>query len=884
MRSIGQKLTSSPRRMIAAFGGGFVILIVAVFVVDLQGRYRAAIDGATESASNYAEVLAEHTARAYEAVDRSLREAEFIRLDIRARYGDDYGPAGQQAANQALRHLQEGSRLLVSIGWTNAAGDLLAHSNDDDPPRGNIATTPQFIAQRDHGTDTSYIAPPYRSPLYGRWLASVSRRLNNPDGSFAGIVGTVIDQSYFAAIYRSIRLGPGGAVIVLTRDGRVLMREPPSEKIFAMNMSHGELLSHRLANSEAGSFERVSNIDGIERMFGYHTVTGLPLVVVVSFDRADVLAGWYRHLYAFAPLTALVVLTFGFGTVVLMRQTRDLGKKTAILELTLNNMTHGLCMFDANQRLTICNRSYAEMYGLGAELTRPGTSLRSILEKGILVGRDPDEVRRYVERRIAEVSVNRSLQVINQLRDGRVISVTHQPTAEGGWVAVHQDITDGRRNEEKVAYMAHHDLLTGIANRTYFMEKLDDAAARLRRRDEPFTVFMLDLDRFKSVNDSYGHPAGDALLKETTRRLEATLREVDTLARLGGDEFAIIQAGEDDQQEAAMALANRIIGILTEPYNINDNMVAVGTSIGIALAPADGSDPDTLMKKADLALYRTKSEGRNGYCFFDERMTADADERSRMETELRNALARNELEVHYQPIIDVNTLRLFGVEALVRWKHPTLGDISPTDFIPLAEETGIISTLGEWVLQQACADAVKWPPHIKVAVNISPIQFRKSNLLDIILCVLVDTGLPPERLELEITETTLLENESQHLGLMRQLKNLGVSISLDDFGTGYSSLSYLTQFPFDKIKIDKSFTRNLTQRADCAAIVSSVLALAAGLELATVAEGVETEQQFEILRASGVNYVQGFLFGQACRAEAIDSKSRLTGQRFENVA
>jgi len=884
MRMIAQKLTSSPRRMIAALGGCFVILITAVFVVDLDGRYRAAIDGAKESASNFAEVLAEHTARAYEAIDRSLREAEFIRLDIDTRRADDPGPVRQAAATRALRHLQQGSRLLVSIGWTNAAGDIMASSVDTAIYRANISDAPHFIAQRDHPTDTSYIAPPFRSPATGAWLTLVSRRLSNPDGSFAGVVGALIDQSYFSGIYRSIKLGPGGAVGVMTRDGRILAREPVVDDVFTADMSKGELLSRYLPRADAASYEAVSTLDGIHRVFAYQSVPGLPLVVVVSYDRADVLVAWYRHLYAFGPLTALVVVTFGIGTIVLMRQTRNLAKKTGILELTLENITLGMCMFDADQRLIVCNRRYAEMYGLAAELTRPGTALRTILETSVLAGRDPEETRKYADRRLAEVTANRTLQVINQLRDGRVISVTHQPTPEGGWVAVHQDITDRRRNEEKVAFMAHHDLLTGVANRTYFMEKLEDAAARLRRREESFTVHMLDLDRFKNVNDSLGHPAGDELLKETTRRLRSALREVDTLARLGGDEFAIIQAGEEHQQEAAIALASRIIGVLTDPYSFNGNRVIVSTSIGIALAPADGDDPDTLMKKADLALYRAKSDGRNGYCFFDARMTADAEARRDMEIQLRYALARNELEVHYQPIIDVNSMKIFAVEALVRWKHPTKGYIAPTEFIPLAEETGIIGALGEWVLQQACADAVAWPAHVKVSVNISPVQFHKCNLLDIILCVLVDTGLPPERLELEITETTLLENDSQHLAVMRQLKNLGVSISLDDFGTGYSSLSYLTMFPFDKIKIDKTFTRNLTRRADCAAIVASVLALAAGLELSTVAEGVETEQHFEILRASGVNYVQGFLFGAAHRADEIDFERCWIDHRFENVA
>jgi diguanylate cyclase (GGDEF)-like protein/PAS domain S-box-containing protein len=888
---ISQRLSRCPRCTIAAFGACFAICIVALFVLELRTRHQAAIEGAKESASNFARILAEHTARAFESVDSSLREAERIRLGLAAHpdqsVEDD--DANRKAANQALRYLQQTSPLLVSIGWTDAAGNLLAHSNDRDPPRSNIGDTPHFLVQRDAVDDKLYIAQPYRSPVSGNWLVMASRHLTNPDGSFAGIVGAVLDQSYFSSIYRSIKLGRNGAVLVVNRSGTVLVREPLADNIFTTNYANGALLSERLPKAEFGTYETVSIIDGVSRILGYQTVPGLPLVVVVSYDRADVLAPWYRHLYTLGLLTALVVLVFIVGTILLMVQARNLANKTDILEATLENMTHGLGMFDATQKLTICNRRFVQMYGLSSEQTKPGATLRSILEAWVFEGRTPEAARSYIDRRLEEVASNRPHYAVNELPDGRVVSVTIQPIATGGWVAIHQDITDRRRDEEKVAFMAHHDLLTGVANRTYFVEKLADAAARLRRRDEPFTVMVLDLDRFKTVNDSLGHPAGDALLKETARRLQSTLREVDVLARLGGDEFAIILCGEPNQQDAAVTVANRIIDVITETYDINGDRVNIGTSIGIALAPTDGCDPDTLMKRADLALYRAKSDGRNGYRFFDPHMTADVEARRQMEVELRAALAANELEVHYQPIIDVKTGKLASVEALVRWCHPTKGYIPPADFIPLAEDTGLINSLGEWVLQRACSDAAGWPSHIKVAVNISAIQFRKCNLLDVILCVLVDTALPPQRLELEITETALLENEAAQLTVMRQLKNLGVSFSLDDFGTGYSSLSYLTMFPFDKIKIDRSFTKNLTQRADCAAIVSSVLALGAGLDVPTVAEGVETVQQFEILRASGVLFAQGYLFSPARRASELDFEYQWTSQKpqpvgLENVA
>jgi diguanylate cyclase (GGDEF)-like protein len=395
---------------------------------------------------------------------------------------------------------------------------------------------------------------------------------------------------------------------------------------------------------------------------------------------------------------------------------------------------------------------------------------------------------------------------------------------------------------------------------------------------------MLDLDRFKNINDSLGHPAGDALLKQTADRLTASLRQTDVVARLGGDEFAIIQAAEPDQRGAAIELAQRIIALVSAPYDIDGNMVSIGTSIGIAMASAAGVDPDTLMKQADLALYRTKSDGRNGYCFFDERMTADAAARRLLETDLRDAISRGEIEVHYQPILHVKTRKLFGMEALARWRHPVKGFIPPMEFIPLAEETGLIVPLGEWVLRTACAAATLWPAEVKIAVNISAVQFGKSDLLEVVTRTLGETGLPAERLELEITETALLENQAAALTTLQQLKGLGVTISLDDFGTGYSSLRYLTTFPIDKIKIDKSFTQNITHRADCAAVVASVLALGSGLDVATVAEGVETKQQFDILRASGVKYVQGYLFGAPCPVADLDFKRFDGTRRLDYVA
>jgi len=438
------------------------------------------------------------------------------------------------------------------------------------------------------------------------------------------------------------------------------------------------------------------------------------------------------------------------------------------------------------------------------------------------------------------------------------------------YMAIRVDITARKLAEEKISYMAGHDALTGVGNRAVLHEKLEEALARLRRRQETFAILLLDLDGFKHINDTLGHAAGDKLLKELAGRLDFSLRETDVLTRLGGDEFAIIQRNETNQREAAITLTVRLLEIVSAPFHLDGHDVTVGTSIGIAIAPDDGIDAGELMQKADLALYRVKSEGRNNFRFFDPEMSKGATERLQLLADMRTAMAHKEFELHYQPVFDTKTRRPCGAEALVRWRHPIDGLISPNRFIPLAEETGLMEQLGDWILEKACTDAVLWPDNIKVAVNLSAVQFRSGKLFDVILCALVESGLPPERLELEITESVLMQNVESYSVVLKQLKNIGVSIVLDDFGTGYSSLSYLTTFPFDKIKIDKSFIQGLTNNAGCAAIVASVLSLARGLDVTVTAEGIETKQQFELLHAAGVHQIQGYLFARPTPAAELN--------------
>jgi diguanylate cyclase (GGDEF)-like protein len=530
-------------------------------------------------------------------------------------------------------------------------------------------------------------------------------------------------------------------------------------------------------------------------------------------------------------------------------------------DTALNNISQGLCFFDGQQRLIVCNDRYAEMYGLPPDLMQPGVTLREVVDYRFSIGTGPDMAAdQYLEwRQSLQVAAVTSDTVLT-LKDGRIFAIHHQPMPDGGWVATHEDITERRRHQAQIEGMARSDALTGLSNRVQYRERLEDEL-RKARPDGVIALLCVDLDRFKAVNDTLGHPIGDQLLVAAARRLRECVRQSDVVARLGGDEFAIVQVDDGPQPAAARSLAERLVHDFARPFEIGGHQILVGASVGVAFSPGDGSDPDDLLKKADLALYDAKSDGRGTFRVFRPQMHEIAQTRRLLEMDLRQALIRSELELHYQPIVSLHTKRVVAFEALVRWRHPERGMVMPDAFIPLAEETGLIEALGEWVLLQAFKEATSWPADIGIAVNLSPVQVKSGSLTRHVENALQAAGLLPERVDLEITESVLLSENSVNLATLHGLRALGVRICLDDFGVGYSSLSYLRSFPFKKVKIDRSFVRDVADKAEAAAIVRAVASLCRSLDMAITAEGVETAAQIDIVQQVGCDEAQGYLIG-----------------------
>jgi diguanylate cyclase (GGDEF)-like protein len=545
------------------------------------------------------------------------------------------------------------------------------------------------------------------------------------------------------------------------------------------------------------------------------------------------------------------------------RLTAELERQVAITEAAIEHLPQGLSLYDADNRLVMCNSRYGALHGIPGHILKPGVPLAEVCQYLVDTGAIPEIPNLDAEEGTYDASWMNRHELY--LPNGRIVEFHRRAMPDGGWLATHEDVTEARQASQQIAYLAAHDTLTGLPNRVTFAAHLDACA----RSGKPFALHTIDLDRFKEVNDTLGHPVGDHILKGTAARLRELVGKHDVVTRLGGDEFAVIQR-DIEQSTGPGVLAARIVERLAEPFEFDGHTVAIGASVGICRSPEHGVQGDDLLKKSDLALYCAKEESRGTYRFFESGMDSRLSERRQLEVDLRAAISDGQFEVHYQPLLDMAKGRIGCFEALVRWRHPTRGLIQPAEFIATAEDSGLIIPIGEWVLRQACRDAAGWPGDVKVAVNLSPAQFKRGDLIAMTMNALTSAGLAPQRLELEITESVLLHDETWVHSVLDRLSALGVGIAMDDFGTGYSSLSYLRSFPFNKIKIDRSFIADLVGTSDALSIVQATIQLSQKLGMEITAEGVETAEQLQILAAEGCTQIQGYHVSQPIPLSKID--------------
>ncbi len=863
-------------------------------------------------------VLADQAERAFEAV-------ELIEVSIAEKLQNDGVNTPDEfrrwmegrAVHEQLRNRIAGLPQVDALIAVDTDGNVINFSRFWPIPTVNVADRDYFKALKDASGPVSFVARPVQNRSNNSWNMYIARKFVSADGATLGLIVGAINLNYLERLYGAVAPQPDGSVALFRNDGVLLARHPHVEPRIGDSFSRQPIFQGiEDPDAQEKIIHQTSLIDGMDRLYTRRLLQHFPVMLTVSNTSSSILQAWRQEAASLGGAVALLGGLIVAAALILLRMVHGqrrlhqaqvseaaaeaarlnaesllrLSNERAAVEramhlqnerfgVAMSNMSHALCMFDVDDRLVVANQRLYELLDMREAAVPSGTTFETLFRLASDAGlptRDVEQLVSILHRlKAAGTRGNEGCM----FGDGRSFAVNYQPAAENGWLVVIEDVTERCSAEAQIQHMAHHDALTGLPNRVLFHDRLTDAIARGHRGD-PSAVFYLDLDQFKSVNDTLGHSTGDALLRAVTGRLQLQVRECDTVARLGGDEFAIIQTGLDEPT-AATSLALRVIAALSEPYHLNGHQVMVGTSIGIALVPSDGNSADQVLKNADLALYRAKADGRGRHRFFEPEMDALMQARRLMEVDLRRALLTREFEMFYQPLINVRSGTVAVMEALIRWWHPERGMISPAEFIPLAEQVGLIVPIGAWVLLQACRDAVSWPANIKVAVNLSAVQLGTRTLVRDVAAALDETGLAPARLELEITETAMLEDTDTTLATLRQLRALGVSIAMDDFGTGYSSLSSLRRFPFDKIKIDRSFIEGLGGNGDSDAIVGSITDLCGKLGMVTTAEGVETREQLALLERTGCTEVQGFLFSRPVPAGEVLQTCAAVDQAME---
>ena len=838
-----------------------------------------AIKDASKDTDNLAVVLADQTANSIQSIDlvltdiagqEEIRAAQTPNNIDRILGGEDT----HQILMESLSRLQQAEFIRLVDG-----NGRLVNATDEWPTsEADVSGTAHFQHFKNNDDRGIHINNFQVDPVKGTHVVFFSKRIYGTNNTFLGMVVVGVRLTYFQQIYKSIESLPSQLFVLLHRNGTVIVRYP-DQIIRAGEKLPAESPWYRLVLQGGGTFRAPGLIDGEARLMAVRPLRDYPLVVNVGVTETAALATWRIQAMTLGIGTLLVMLCSALLLKALSKQFYRLStaketivKKAHELEnanaqlstsqaqtnAAMNNMSQGLVMLDSSTRLVVCNQRYLEMYGLSPEVIRPGCTIREILNHRVATGNlCAGELEQYFAEILDTVSRQAVSTKMTRLPDGRIIRLITHPMEGGGWVATHEDITEEKRAEGRLAHAACVDALTGLPNRNVFCEQLEQELKRVQR-GERLAVLYLDLDYLKQVNDTLGYPAGDKLLMDVADRLRGCVRDIDLVCRLSGDEFAIIQKLLDQPSDAA-ALAMRVRDAIREPFDLDGHQVTVDISVGISIAPNDATKLDELMKSADIALYEAKNTGRGTYCFYEPEMNARLQARGKLEQDLQSAFANGEFELFYQPIVSLDDDKITSFEALLRWNHPERGPVSPAEFVPVAEDMGLIIPLGEWILRTACSEVATWPDDVRVSVNVSSVQLTNKNLVNAVVGAIASAGIAPNRLELEITESVLIHNTAANLATLKRLYELGVRFAMDDFGTGYSSLSYLLSFPFHKIKIDKCFIAALSDKNESHAIVRAITDLARSLKLRVTAEGVETEQQLQQVRLLGCTEMQGYL-------------------------
>ncbi|MET0221016.1 MAG: EAL domain-containing protein [Tardiphaga sp.] len=857
--------------------GGVLITAIAIgtVVVTLHFRDRA-IESSKRELENTVLLVARH-------FDQQFADLQGVQKDVIAQIRAAHVETPSLFASlmpgiEEHRLLRAKISSLPYIGGINlfdASGALINSSEAWPLPSLTISDRQHFKVLKDPTGPDAIFAEPVISRVTGAWTAVFARRIRGADGSFLGVVSRGVEPAHFENFFGSLALGKAATIAMIHRNGTVLARYPRKDTVIGQNIADSPMFQDVWAEGGTMSGRNISPIDGEDQLGAVRRLGEAPVLINATISMSEALRDWReqtRYQVIGATLAALVILATLFLIVQQLNAQhrsaeRRLAHKSQDLDTAINTMAQGLVLFDSQSRLTVCNRRFIDMFGVSPEVVKPGCHFRDLIQHRKDTGTFVGDVDSYCTTFLSTVADGAIRDGVLATPDGRSIHILYQRSPDGGWASTLEDITERRHTEDRIAHLAHYDALTDLPNRVTFHHKLDNELATLDSGAR-FAILYIDIDEFKSVNDTLGHAVGDELLKSVAQRLSASVGSAGFVARLGGDEFAIVQTGVKDRDDIS-ELVLPLFAAIRQPYDCHGHRITTDASIGIAFAPTDGRNRDELLRHADLAMYSAKAGGRRTFRFFEPAMDEDAKARRALEQDLRAAMAEGGLEVHYQPIVDIASNQINCCEALLRWRHPVRGMISPAEFIPIAEETGLITELGEWVLATACAEAATWPDGVKLAVNVSPVQFASQTLPLKVTGALLASGLPASRLELEITETVLIRDDEAALALLHQLRSIGVRIALDDFGTGYSSLSYLQRFPFDKVKIDRSFIADIITPGGTSSIVQAMVTIAAARDMITTAEGVETSDQLAALRALGCTQMQGWLFSPAKPAKDI---------------